>query len=183
MWSYFFNLNKTSSKMYGIYLYFQHFESVSGCCGQWDWAKTVIVCRRVFRVHGDLSPPVELLMVFSGFILTEAKKFIAHTICRDTFLIRHIYTGSNKLSLNRLKDREIEKSETLDISGKRYRVAGYDAVILVLTKRIQIIGPNRREWLITRFRTKSNSCHSLSADVEINVGKINPEGDPLHIHW
>jgi hypothetical protein len=36
-------------------------------CGQWNWAKIVIVCRRVFRVRGDLSPPVKLLMVFQRF--------------------------------------------------------------------------------------------------------------------
>jgi len=64
--NYFFNFNKTST-MYGIYLYFQRFESVGGYCGQWSRAKIVIVCRRVFRVRGDLSPPVELLMVFQRF--------------------------------------------------------------------------------------------------------------------
>jgi len=64
--SYFFNFNETSA-LYGIYLYFQRFESVGGYCGQWSRAKIVIVCRRVFRVRGDLSPPVELLMVFQRF--------------------------------------------------------------------------------------------------------------------
>lgn len=143
----FFQFELNLHAVYGIYSYFQHFESVSGYCGQWDWAKIVIVCRRVFRVHGDLNPPVELLMVFSGFILTEAKKFIAHTICRDTFLIRRIYTGSNasfhRTDFRTGKENGRRKSETLDISGERYRVAVYDTVILVLTKRIQIIGPNR----------------------------------------
>lgn len=110
-------------------MYFQYFKSVVGYCGQWNWAKIVIVCRRVFRVRGDLSPLVELLMVFSGFILTGAKKFIARTICRDTFLIRRIYTGLN-VSSHRIdyrtgkdKSRARKKSETPSISGVRYGVA------------------------------------------------------------
>lgn len=68
----FFNFDHTSAvykssvciHICGIYLYF---EFVCGYCGQWNRAKIVIVCRRVFKVRGDLSPPVELLMVFRRF--------------------------------------------------------------------------------------------------------------------
>lgn len=65
-------------------------------CGQWNWAKIVIVCRRVFRVRGDLSPPVELLMVFQRFYTHRGQEiYCPHHLPGHVFNTTtriHIYT-------------------------------------------------------------------------------------------
>lgn len=166
--------------MYGIYLYFQHFESVGGYCGQWSRAKIVIVCRRVFRVRGDLSPPVELLMVFQRFYTHRGQEIYC-----PHHLPGHVFnTTCTRVRCRKNKNWNVTANRVFcgvchwvndNAAGTRYscHVASFDEKDL--NHRVQIVG-----WLITQFWAKSNSCHSLSGNVEINVSlKINTEGDPF----
>jgi len=184
--SYFFNFNKTSA-MYGIYLYFQRFESVGGYCGQWIRAKIVIVCRRVFRVRGDLSPPVQLLMVFQRFYILRGQEIycphhlhghVFNTTCTRARARAHCTWNKNFERNSRVFRRDVR--DWVDDNDKddnaRYRCHGASFDEKDPDHGVRIDG-----WLITRFRAKSNSCHSLSGDVEINVSlQINTGGDPLH---
>lgn len=187
--SYFFNFDKTSA-MYGIYLYFQRFESVGGYCGQWSRAKIVIVCRRVFRVRGDLSPPVELLMVFQRFYTHRGQEIycphhlpghVFNTTCTPLSRARSRCRRTKNLERNRVFRWLQHGWSDDDATDVRYgcgHVASFDEKDPNHRVRIHIDG-----WLITRFRAKSNSCHSLSGNVEINVSlQINTGGDPFCIY-